>query len=127
MAGRSVRTGQSVLVFIAAAATIPALAIGLPTGLAPIFLLVTAPVAVPLLLRDEPRLFARASMIVGTILLAAAVVGFLLGLFLFVPTALMLLAAAYLDPRTRPSVLWGIAALGAPVACGLAFYCTYDF
>lgn len=127
MSGRSVRTGQSVLVFTAAATTVPALAIGLPTGLAPVFLLAAAPVAVPLLLRDEPRVFARASMIVGTILLTGAVVGFLLGLFLFVPTALMLLAAAFLDRRSRPSALWGIAVLAAPVACGLAFYGTYDF
>lgn len=124
MDGRPVRTGQSVLVFVAAVTMVPALAIGLPTGLAPVFLLTALPVSVPLLLRNEPRSFVWACLTVGTALLAWAVVGVLLGMFLFLPTALMLLAAAFVDPRTRPSVLWGIAALAVPVVCGLMLYGT---
>ncbi|WP_327267520.1 hypothetical protein OG233_02175 [Streptomyces sp. NBC_01218] len=63
----------------------------------------------------------------GTNLLTGAVVGALLGMILSVPTALMLLATAFMDPRTRPSALWAVAALGIPAACGLVFYRRYDF
>ncbi|MEU1091307.1 hypothetical protein ACFYPN_28255 [Streptomyces sp. NPDC005576] len=127
MEDRPVRTAQRVLALIAAASTLPGLAIGLPTGMFWIFLLAATPVAVPVLLRDEPQPFAWASLIVGTSLLAGAVVGALLGMFLFVPTALMLLAIAFMDSRARPSVLWAVAALGIPAASGLVFYGTYDF
>ncbi|MGW2282034.1 hypothetical protein [Streptomyces sp. NPDC001770] len=127
MGSRPVRTGQSALVLLAAATTIPATAIGLPTGLAADFLLTALPVSVPLMLRNEPRPFAWASLVVGTGLLAWAVVGALVGMFLFVPAALILLAAAFLDPHTRPGAPWLIAVVGAPVVCGLLFYGTYDF
>ncbi|WP_327179431.1 hypothetical protein OG599_31895 [Streptomyces sp. NBC_01335] len=125
MGSQPVRTGQSVLAFVAAAAAIPALAIGLPTGLAATFLLTALPVAVPLMLRNDPRPFAWASLVVGSGLLAWAVVGVLLGMFLFVPTALMLLAAAFLDADTRPGALWLIAVVGAPAVGGLLLCGTY--
>ncbi|MGW1467232.1 hypothetical protein ACWCPT_23175 [Streptomyces sp. NPDC002308] len=125
MESQPVRTGQSVLAFLAAATAILALAVGLPTGLAAIFLLTALPVAVPLMLRNDARPFARASLVVGTGLLTWAVVGVLLGMFLFAPTALMLLAAAFLDPHTRPGALWLIAAVCAPAVGGLLLRGTY--
>lgn len=122
METRLVRTGQSALAVAAVVSLMPALAVGLPSGVAGIFLLTAMPVAIPLSLRREPQSFARASIIIGTGLLAWAVVGLVLGIFLFIPAALMLLAAAFVGPRTRPGALGGAAALGVPLASGLMFY-----
>ncbi|WP_169091410.1 hypothetical protein [Streptomyces sp. R302] len=117
-----VRTGQSVLAVAAVVSLLPALAIGLPTGLGGIFLLTAMPVSLPLFLRRSPRAFAWTSLIIGTGLLAWAVVGLIVALFLFMPAALMLQAAAFVDARTRPGVLGGVAALGVPLASGLMYY-----
>ncbi|WP_158822077.1 hypothetical protein [Streptomyces sp. NRRL F-5727] len=117
-----VRTGQSVLAVAAVVSLLPALAIGLPSGLGGIFLLTATPVSLPLFLRRSPQAFAWASLIIGTGLLAWAVVGLIVGLFLFIPAALMLQASAFVDARTRPGVPGGVAALGVPLASGLMFY-----
>ncbi|MEX0172199.1 hypothetical protein [Streptomyces sp. LMG1-1-1.1] len=122
MENQLVRTGQSALAVAAAVSTLPGLAIGLPTPLAGIFLLTAMPVAIPLFLRREPQNFAWGSLIIGTGLLAWTVVGLILGMFLFMPAALLLTTAAFVDPRTRPGALGVVAALGIPVATGFLFY-----
>lgn len=114
-----VRTGQSVLAVTVVVSVIPALAIGLPSGLGGLFFLTAMPAAIPLFLRREPQRFVRACVIIGTALLTWAVVGFILGMFLFIPASVMLLVAAFVDPRTRPDPWWGLGALGAPLVAGV--------
>ncbi|KOG35636.1 MULTISPECIES: hypothetical protein [Streptomyces] len=122
MENQLVRTGQTVLAVSAVLSVIPVLAFALPTMLGGMFLLTAMPVAIPLFLRREPQSFAWASLIIGTGLLAWAVVGLLIGMFFFIPAAVLLTTAAFVDPRTRPGALGVIAALGVPVAAGVLFY-----
>jgi hypothetical protein len=69
-------------------------------------------VALPLALRDWPTAFSRACLVVGLIVAGWGVLGLLIGIFLFLPSALLLLVAAFVDLRNGPGWWWGI---GAPV------------
>ncbi|OKI96087.1 hypothetical protein AMK10_10620 [Streptomyces sp. CB02058] len=55
-------------------------------------------------MRRERQGFVRACLIIGSALLAWAAAGFLLGMFMFIPTAMLLVVAAFVDPRTRPGL-----------------------
>ncbi|MFD8014256.1 hypothetical protein [Streptomyces sp. NPDC058955] len=122
MEGNVVRSGQTTLAVAAAVSLLPALAIGLPSGLGGLYFLAALPVALPFFLRRAPRAFARACLVVGTVLSVWVVVGFVVGMFLLVPAAALLLTAAFLDPWTRPGA-WGVLAVPVvPTVSGLLLY-----
>lgn len=97
-------------------AVVPA-AIGLSTYLAGLFLVTATAVAVPLLLREHPKAFARACLALGAGLLAWALIGAVIGMFLFIPAALLLLVAAFADAGNRPGA-W--SAVATPIAAAAA-------
>ncbi|MFE5732032.1 hypothetical protein ACFQ7A_14155 [Streptomyces sp. NPDC056528] len=70
--------------------------------------------AVPLLLHARPQAFGRCAGLVAAPLLVWSFVGAMIGMFLFLPSALQLLLAAGADPRRRPT------AAGAMAGAGLA-------
>ncbi|RKS97057.1 hypothetical protein BX286_6867 [Streptomyces sp. 3211.6] len=57
---------------------------------------------VPLLTVDRPKAFARACLAVGSALLAWSLIGVVLGMFVFLPAAVLLLVAAFVEPGNRP-------------------------
>ncbi|WP_148086916.1 hypothetical protein [Streptomyces sp. PanSC19] len=64
--------------------------------------LMTALVAVtPLLMQDHPKACARTCLVIGSALLAWAVIGAVIGMFLFAPAALLLVIAPFVDPGNR--------------------------
>ncbi|MFJ4336862.1 hypothetical protein [Streptomyces sp. NPDC088915] len=63
----------------------------------------------PLFLRDQPGACARACLLIGTGLLAWSLIGAVLCMFLFLPAALLLLVAAFVDPGNRPGARWAVA------------------
>ncbi|MFJ9058966.1 hypothetical protein [Streptomyces sp. NPDC102409] len=95
---------QSALAVAAVVTMAPALAVGVPSGLGPLFILTALPVGLPLCMRHQRQGFARACLVIGSGLLTWGVVGFILGMFLFIPAAMLLLTAALLDRRNRPGL-----------------------
>lgn len=84
-----------------------------------LFLMSTLPAGLPLLLmREHAKACARACLVAGTAVLTWAVIGAVIGMFLFVPTALVLLIAAYVDADNRPG-RWFAAA--TPLAAAAVF------
>lgn len=85
--------------------------------LAHFFFLSAAAAALPFLVRDWPKVFAGACLVVGMGLLAWAVIGAAVGMFLFIPVALLLFVAAFADDGVRLSgwlvVITPIAAVTA--------------
>ncbi|MGW6707521.1 hypothetical protein ACWGDE_21890 [Streptomyces sp. NPDC054956] len=91
----------------------------------PVFLGVALLAALPLACRESGRRFAAACVVAGTALLVVGVLGLYLGLYIFLPSALLLPLAAFADPRRRrvtASFLTGLATLLATVAA-LLFGC----
>ncbi|MGW6981400.1 hypothetical protein ACWGE1_18425 [Streptomyces sp. NPDC054932] len=99
-------------------------AFGLVIGpyLAALFIISAAAVAVPLLMRDRPKLFARACLVVGMGLLAWAMIGAVIGMILFIPAALLLLVAAFAAPGNRPDAWLAVAAPLVAATVVAAFY-----
>ncbi len=98
-------------------------ALGLVTPLGGVFLGTAVAIAVPLLpLRDQPKAFARACLVIGVGLLGWALVGAVIGMFLFVPTALLLIGAAFAEPGNRPGRWWVAVTPVAVAAAVAAFY-----
>jgi hypothetical protein len=93
---------QRALAAGAAVAALLVVAWSLPTYFAPLHILTAVPVAVPLFLLRRPAAFTRACVLVGSALLAWGVLGVFMGLFLFWPAGILLLLAAWADPRRRP-------------------------
>ncbi|MFD9408105.1 hypothetical protein ACFWBN_13960 [Streptomyces sp. NPDC059989] len=92
------------------------------TFLGAYFVLCAGVVAVPLLLRGQPKAFARTCLVVGVGLLGWGLIGALIGMFLFLPAALLLLAAAFVDPGNRPGARWAVVTpLAVAAAVWLAF------
>ncbi|MER5853248.1 hypothetical protein ABT126_41510 [Streptomyces sp. NPDC002012] len=102
---------------VVAAGIAAALGLVIVTYLAGFFVISVAAVAVPLLMRDQPKGFARACFVVGAGLLAWGLIGAVIGMFLFVPAALLLLVAAFTDAGNRP-VAW--LAVTTPIAAAAA-------
>ncbi|MET7622290.1 hypothetical protein [Streptomyces sp. NPDC005408] len=86
--------------------------------LAGLFVVSAAAAAVPLLMREQPKVFARACLVIGTGLLAWGLIGAVIGMFLFLPAALLLLVAAFVDAGNRPGAWWGVT---VPLAGAAAF------
>lgn len=83
---------------------------------------ITAIVAtVPLSARDSPRSFARTCLAIGAGLLAWAVIGTVIGMFLFIPAGLLLVVAAFAGRGNRPGVWFALAVplVGALVAAAI--------
>ncbi|MFF5896169.1 hypothetical protein ACFY8O_09640 [Streptomyces argenteolus] len=82
-------------------AMVPGLGVALSTPLASHFLVTALPALCPLYLLHRRRSFVRACLVIGSGMLAWSLAGFLLGMFLFIPTAVLLLVAAFADRSTR--------------------------
>ncbi|MFE6840021.1 hypothetical protein ACFVFI_35005 [Streptomyces sp. NPDC057705] len=100
---------------------------GVPDSLFSAFYVITsACVAVPLFFRHRAESFVRSCVIVGLSLLPWGVLGLFGGVFLFWPSALLLLLAALWDPRRRPAARLALGLIGAlavpAVALGTTSY-----
>lgn len=122
---------QSGLAFAAVLAASPGLVFGLGTALAALFVLTFASVTVPLFMRREPRVFSRSCTVLGLALVAWSVVGVMLGMFLFLPAAVLLMLAAGAGPRRSPGAARLLSAAGglvlAGVVCGSAMWCWHFY
>lgn len=73
------------LAAVVAAALVTAFGLVMGPYLAGLFIISAAAVAVPLMMRNQPKSFARACLLVGVGLLAWAMIGAVIGMFLFIP------------------------------------------
>ncbi|MFB7342185.1 hypothetical protein ACFCZ6_19225 [Streptomyces hydrogenans] len=78
----------------------------------PLVVATTALLAVPLLLHARPDIFPLAAGAIAALLLPWSVFGSLVGLFVFLPSAPLLVLAAAADPRRRPRAARLLAATG---------------
>ncbi|MFF2192591.1 hypothetical protein [Streptomyces sp. NPDC058157] len=72
---------------------------------------------VPFLTLGRPKAFARACLLIGWGVLAWSLIGTIIGMFVFLPGALLLLTAAFVQPGNRPGAGF---AVGVPLAVVLA-------
>ncbi|MEV5986336.1 hypothetical protein AB0L85_15115 [Streptomyces sp. NPDC052051] len=86
--------------------------------LAWLFIVSAVAAAMPLLMREQPKACARACLVIGAGMLTWALIGAVIGMFLFIPAALLLLGAAFVDPGNRPG-RWFVVA--TPLAAVAAF------
>ncbi|MEU1285439.1 hypothetical protein [Kitasatospora sp. NPDC005856] len=95
-----------------AAVVAAVLATGLGTVLAGpfagLFVITAIAAFFPLAARESPRSFARACLVVGTGLLAWAVIGTIVGMFLFIPAGLLLIVATFADRDNRPGARFAL-------------------
>ncbi|MFC8544956.1 hypothetical protein [Streptomyces sp. NPDC057244] len=68
--------------------------------------------AVPLLFHARPTGFGRCAAVVSALLLCWSFTGAMIGMLLFLPSALQLLLAAGADPRGRPAPAGVMVGLG---------------
>ncbi|MEU8762431.1 hypothetical protein [Streptomyces sp. NPDC048659] len=103
--------GGAWTVAAAVAAGVAAL-LGLVIGplLGALFVISALAAVPPLLLRGHPKARARASLGLGVGLLAWSLTGAVIGMFLFLPAALLLIVAAFADRRHRPGALLAVLA-----------------
>ncbi|MEV3990477.1 hypothetical protein AB0J57_16375 [Streptomyces sp. NPDC049837] len=99
-------------------ATLPVLFYALTSYVFVLHVLTAIAVAVPLFLFSRAVAFTRACLIVGLALLPWGVLGFLLGMFLFWPAALLLLLAAFADPRRHAVAAKVLGVAGGLVMAG---------
>ncbi|MFF4371356.1 hypothetical protein [Streptomyces sp. NPDC001594] len=80
---------------------------------------------VPFLTPRRPKAFARACLLIGSALLAWSLIGMIIGMFVFLPGALLLLTAAFVQPGNRPGTAFTVvlpltvAAVAAWALCAL--------
>ncbi|MEU4729028.1 hypothetical protein [Streptomyces sp. NPDC023588] len=92
---------------------------------AALYLMTGACVAAPLFLVRRAKAFVRTCVIVGVGLIPWGALGVFVGLFLFWPSALLLLLAAVADPRKRPVVARVSGAVGALLLAGVVALSAY--
>ncbi|MGW3246346.1 hypothetical protein [Streptomyces sp. NPDC001070] len=111
----------------AVAAAVPGLLFGLDSYYGGFFALTVLPLLLPLLLGRFPRVFAQACVIVALALITWSVLGAVLAMFVFLPSAALLLLAAATGPRRRPGTArllgWAGVLVLAGVAAGTAIWC----
>ncbi|MGA4866198.1 hypothetical protein ACPCAC_26280 [Streptomyces lavendulocolor] len=117
--GTRVHWLQRALAAGAVIAALPGLLLTLSSYLFPLHILTALPMAIPLFLPRRPTAFARAGAIVGLFLLVWGLLGFLAGMFVFWPSALLLLLAAFADPRRRPVTAKVMGAVGGLTMAGI--------
>ncbi|MEW2588493.1 hypothetical protein [Streptomyces virginiae] len=66
------------------------------------FVLTTLATSMPLVMRGAPRAFTRCCLVIGLALLVWALVGAMIGMFVFLPAAVLLLIASFAGPRNQP-------------------------
>ncbi|MBW5481195.1 hypothetical protein [Streptomyces bambusae] len=119
--GRRVSTLQWALMVSAVVAAGVATALGLV--LAPLlggFFLFTALVTItPLPMRENPKACTRTCFAIGLCLLAWALIGTIIGMFVFLPAALLMLVAPFADRDNRPGA-WFTALTPVAVAALVA-------
>ncbi|WP_326586814.1 hypothetical protein [Streptomyces sp. NBC_01294] len=89
------------------------------TRFAGLYVVIGGAVAAPLFCTRRAQAFVPACLIAGCTLLACGVLFFLLGVFLFWPSALLLLLASFADPRRHPVAGRISGGLGALVTAGV--------
>ncbi|MFF2571459.1 hypothetical protein [Streptomyces sp. NPDC058084] len=101
----------------------PVTAWGLPQPVAGPFFLACLGAAAPLLFLRAPRGFVPACLTAGSLLLVLGVLGVMAGTFLYWPSALLLLSAAFADPRRRPFAARAVGGVGAVVTAAALVGC----
>ncbi|MFC9625823.1 hypothetical protein ACFTXM_39650 [Streptomyces sp. NPDC056930] len=117
--GARIHSVQRSLAVGAVLVAVPALLLGLDSYFAALFVLTAMPVTVPIFLQRSPESFNRACMIVGLALVVWGVLGVFLGMFLYLPSALLLVLAALADPRRRPVAARVMGGAGGLVMAGV--------
>lgn len=107
---------QQGLAVASAVVSLPVVVWGLQQIVGGLFVLTWLGAAVPLLFLRAPKGFAGACVTAGLLLFGWGVLGALAGMFLFWPAALLLLCAAFADPRRRPVAAKVTGGVGAAVA-----------
>ncbi|MFF4364637.1 hypothetical protein [Streptomyces sp. NPDC001594] len=121
---------QKGLAVAALALAVPVVVWGFFLGFGVVFLVTGLVVAVPLVCLRAPQGFGSASLVVSCALLGWGVLGVLVEMFLFWPSALLLMFAAFADPRRRPVAGKVIAGLGAVLTAAALAGCgafAWDF
>ncbi|WP_431959941.1 hypothetical protein [Actinacidiphila sp. bgisy160] len=90
---------QWVLAMGALAAAVPGLLYGLDSYYGGFFVLTVVPLTLPPLLGRFPRVFAQACVVIALALVAWSVIGAAIAMYLFLPSAALLLLAASAGPR----------------------------
>ncbi|MEU4095580.1 hypothetical protein [Streptomyces sp. NPDC026673] len=111
----------------AVAAAVPGLLFGLDSYYGGFFILTMLPLTLPPLLGRSPRVFAQACVIIALALVTWSVMGAVPGMYLFLPSAALLLLAAATGPRrstgTARLLGWAGVLVLAGVAAGTAVWC----
>jgi hypothetical protein len=66
-----------------------------------------------------PRNFGRVALTVALVLAALGVLGLLLGFFVYLPAAIVLLLAWFSDPAARPRIAIVLATVGYAIAIAM--------
>ncbi|MFF1372680.1 hypothetical protein [Streptomyces virginiae] len=114
---------QQGLAVASAVVSLPVVVWGLQQIVGGLFVLTWLGAAVPLLFLRAPKGFVGACVTTGLLLLGWGVLGALAGMFLFWPSALLLLCAAFADPRRRPVAAKVAGGVGASVAAAVVVGC----
>ncbi|MCX5129264.1 hypothetical protein [Streptomyces sp. NBC_00347] len=114
---------QQGLAVAGAVVSLPVVVWGLQQMVGGLFVVTWLCAAVPLLFLRAPKGFVGACVTTGLLLLGWGVLGALAGMFLFWPSALLLLCAAFADPRRRPVAAKVAGGFGAVVAAAVVVGC----
>ncbi|MFE1792659.1 hypothetical protein ACFW7J_30395 [Streptomyces sp. NPDC059525] len=106
---------QKALAVAAVVIAVPVTLWGVQLGPAPMFVVTCLATAVPLPALRSPRHFVGTCLAVGLSLLGWGVLGVMFGMFVFWPSALVLLLAAHADPRRRPVAAKAVGGIGAAI------------
>ncbi|MFE2292724.1 hypothetical protein [Streptomyces sp. NPDC059452] len=101
---------------------LPVVGSGDPFFVLPLVVATTALTAVPLFLHARPSGFQRAAGIVAAVLLPWSLIGSWFGMFVFFPSALLLLLSAFSDPRRRPGSAKFLAGAGFLLAVAVPLF-----
>lgn len=102
----------------AVVAAAPGLLFALDSYVGGLFVFTVMSIVVPLFLTRNPRAFTRVCVTIGLVLGVLSVLGVMLGMFVFLPSAVLLLLAAGADPRKRPVAARVLGAVGGLVLAG---------
>ncbi|MFJ9443402.1 hypothetical protein ACIRRH_16240 [Kitasatospora sp. NPDC101235] len=97
------------------------LGIAVATYFGALFAITAMVAASPLALRESPKTFARVCLSVGTGLLVWALIGIIVGMFVFIPAALLLFVASFAARGNRPGAWFALAVPLAGAAAVVAF------
>ncbi|MFF2194817.1 hypothetical protein [Streptomyces sp. NPDC058157] len=117
---------QSALAVAAAVIAVPVTVWGFTSGIGALFVVTCLATTLPLLTLRRPQHLVATCVGVGLGLLAWGVLGVMFAMFVYWPSALLLLCAALADPRQRPVIAKVAGGLGAAVGtAALAGYAAF--